>query len=55
MHNLGVIAAMHDNCYDTITPFARATAHEPRSGSAHHNYNPALALLSLGERNIAVE
>jgi hypothetical protein len=55
MHNLGVIAAMRDNCYDAITPFDRATAHEPRSGSAHYNYNPALELLSLGERHFAIE
>jgi hypothetical protein len=55
MHNLGVVAAIRGNCYGAITPFDRATGHEPRSGSAHHNYNPALPLLSLGERSIAVE
>jgi hypothetical protein len=55
MHNLGVIAAMRGDCYRAITPFDRTTGHEPRSGSAHYNYNRALALLSLGERHIAIE
>jgi tetratricopeptide (TPR) repeat protein len=53
MHNLGAIAATRGQYEDAIALFDEVIGRDPRSVSAH--YNRALACLSLGRRNIAIE